>query len=59
MSDVNDQASRLALADKRIADARRRITVEAERVERLRKQARHSISAEQFLQIMHEVLDKF
>lgn len=59
MDNENERASRLALADRHIADGRLRIAVQAERVEKLRKKGIDAASAEQLLRVMQDVLKSF
>lgn len=59
MDNENDQAGRLALIDRHIAEGLRRIAVQTERVQKLRGRGADTASAEQLLQIMKETLENF
>lgn len=57
MDNENHQAARLALTERHIAEGRRRIAIQTERVEKLRERGADTASAEQLLQIMEETLE--
>lgn len=59
MDNENERASRLALADRHIADGRLRIAAQAKRVEKLREKGIDAASAEQLLRVMQDVLNSF